>query len=167
MAITITDKKYLKIVADIIDNEEFEKLKEIQHHGITRYEHSIKVSYYAYKISRFLKLDYNATARGGLLHDFFLSSNDKTHKDSVISTFTHPKLARNNAHHLFVTNIKEDDIIVSHMFPFYIKFPKYAESWIVNLTDKVIGGFEFIQKFDYKLSYVSNIALLFIINHIK
>lgn len=167
MAVTITDKKYLKIVNDIIDSEEFDKLKSIDHHGITRYEHSVKVSYYAYKISKFLKLDYKATARGGLLHDFFLSSNDKTHKDSIISTFTHPKIARDNAHYVFVTNIIEDDIIVSHMFPFYIKFPKYAESWIVNLTDKVIGATEFIQKFDYKLWYASNLALLFIINHIK
>lgn len=167
MAVTIIDKQYQKIVSDIIENEEFSKLKDINHHGITRYEHSIKVSYRAYKIAKFLNLDYKAAARGGLLHDFFISSNDKTHKESVRLTFTHPRIARNNAHNIFMTNIKEDDIIVSHMFPFYIKFPKYAESWIVNLTDKVIGTTEFVQKFDYKLSYAANILLLFAINHIK
>ena len=72
MAVTITDKKYLKIVNDIVDSEEFDKLKSIDHHGITRYEHSVKVSYYAYKISKFLKLDYKATARGGLLQMQFI-----------------------------------------------------------------------------------------------
>ena len=167
MAITMLDREYQKIVSDIIENNEFDKLKEINHHGITRYEHSLKVSYRAYKIAKALKLDYQAVARGGLLHDFFISSNDKTHKESVKLTFTHPRIARDNAHNLFMTNIKEDDIIVSHMFPFYIKFPKYAESWVVNLTDKCIGTYEFMQKFDYKLSYAANILLLFAINHIK
>lgn len=164
---TIVDKKYQRLVEDILENEDFDKLKEINHHGITRYEHSLKVSYYSYKIAKTLKLDYTAVARGGLLHDFFVTSNDKSHKDSVVSTFTHPRVARDNAHNIFVTNIKEDDIIVSHMFPFYTKFPKYAESWIVNLTDKVIGTTEFIQKFDYKLSYITNLAFLFMINRIK
>ena len=36
-------------------SEDFQKLEEIEHHGITRYEHSLKVSYYAYKISKFLR----------------------------------------------------------------------------------------------------------------
>ena len=66
-----------------------------------------------------------------------------------------------------LSNIKEDDIIISHMFPFYKSFPKYAESWIVNLTDKVIGTNEFMHKFNFKMSYATNLALLFIINHIK
>ena len=110
MAVTIIDKQYQKIVSDIIESEEFNKLKDINHHGITRYEHSLKVSYRAYKIAKVLKLDYKATARGGLLHDFFISSNEKTHKESVKLTFTHPRIARDNAHYLFMTNIKEDDV---------------------------------------------------------
>ncbi len=167
MAVTIVNREYLKIVDDIVNNEEFNRLKDIEHHGITRYEHSMKVSYYAYKISKFMKLDYVSTARGGLLHDFFLNPSDRTKKDHFVATFTHPKTARNNAHYIFVTNIKEDDIIVSHMFPFYTKFPKYAESWVVNLTDKVVGTKELIQKFDYKMSYVFNLFLLFLINQIK
>lgn len=167
MAVTIIDKEYHNIVSDIIESEEFSKMKAIAHHGITRYEHLVKVSYRSYKIAKFLKLDYKATARGGLLHDFFISSNDKTHKESVKLTFTHPRLAKDNAHNVFMTNIKEEDIIVSHMFPFYLQIPKYAESWLVNLTDKIIGTHEFLQKFDYKLSYAANILLLFAINHIK
>ncbi len=167
MAITMLDREYQKIVSDIIENSEFDKMKNIDHHGISRYEHLLKVSYHSYKIAKALRLDYQAVARGGLLHDFFISSNDKTHKESVKLTFTHPRLARNYAHDIFMTNMKEDDIIVSHMFPFYIKFPKYAESWVVNLTDKFIGTFEFVQKFDYKLSYAANILLLFALNYRK
>ena len=41
----LDDKEYYDIVSDIINNDEFDKIKKIEHHGITRYEHSLKVSY--------------------------------------------------------------------------------------------------------------------------
>ena len=63
-----------KIVNHILNNEEFLKIKKIEHHGISRYEHSMKVSYYSYKIAKALRLDYEQVARGGLLHDFFLNT---------------------------------------------------------------------------------------------
>ena len=53
------DLDYLNIINDIIKNEKFMKIKECRHHGITRLEHSIRVSYYSYKIAKFLKLNYN------------------------------------------------------------------------------------------------------------
>ena len=91
------DLRYRKIVKNILDNEEFNKIKNIEHHGITRYDHSLKVSYYSYKIAKTLKLDYRQVARGGLLHDFFLSGEDRTFKDKFLSTFVHPKKAEKNA----------------------------------------------------------------------
>ena len=78
------DLRYRKIVKNILDNEEFNKIKNIEHHGITRYDHSLKVSYYSYKIAKTLKLDYRQVARGGLLHDFFLSGEDRTFKDKFL-----------------------------------------------------------------------------------
>lgn len=157
------DKNYINIVNNILDNEEFNKIKTIEHHGTTRFDHSIRVSYYSYKLAKMLRLDYQEVARAGLLHDFFLSDEDRKFKDRFLSTFTHPKKAVENSERVFGINDKEKDIIQSHMFPIYISLPKYAESWIVSLVDKFIGTYEFSKKF----SYAINIYLVFLINFIK
>jgi uncharacterized protein len=66
------DKEYINLVKDILMNEEFKRLKEFYHHNSSIYEHARRVSFLSYKICKYLKLDYRAAARGGLLHDFFL-----------------------------------------------------------------------------------------------
>lgn len=161
------DKEYANIVSHILNNEEFSKIKDIEHHGTTRYLHSLRVSYYSYKISKALHLSYDETARAGLLHDFFLSKENRSLFDRFISTFTHPKKAVEHTSEFFDITEKEEDIIKAHMFPFYVSMPKYAESWIVNSVDKVVGAFEFSKTFTYKFSYATNLALIFLINIIK
>jgi len=158
------DNKYINIVSHILDNDEFNKIKNIEHHGVSRYDHSLKVSYYSYKIAKLLKLDFQETARGGLLHDFFLSSNDRNTKERLVSTFNHSKKAVENASLQFNVTPKEIDIIKSHMFPLNATLPKYAESWVVNIVDKVVGAMEFSRKFKYKFSYLANLYLIFLIN---
>ena len=54
-----SDIEYNNIVQNILENEEFNKIKKIEHHGISRFDHSLKVSYYAYRVAKFLKLDIN------------------------------------------------------------------------------------------------------------
>ena len=74
------DQEYLLIIDNIMKNEEFKKMDNIKHHNTTRLDHSLKVSYYSYKIAKSLKLDYKDVARGGLLHDFYtekISDMDK------------------------------------------------------------------------------------------
>ena len=161
------DIYYINIVRDILENEEVNKIKTIEHHGTTRFEHSMKVAYASYKIAKSLRLDYREVARAGLLHDFFLSEEDRTFKDKFISTFVHPKHAVETSQTYFDLSEKEIDIIRSHMFPFYTSVPKYAESWIVSLVDKTIGSFEFLAKFKYKFSYALNIFMIFLINNVK
>ena len=53
------------------------------------------------------------------------------------------------------------------MFPVDYRIPKYAESWIVSLVDKVLSFGEVSNRFGCKLSYVFNLYLLFILNVIK
>ena len=53
------------------------------------------------------------------------------------------------------------------MFPIDIKIPKYAESWVVSSVDKLVSTYEFSKKFSHKLSYITNFALLFLINVLK
>ena len=45
------DEEYIQLIKDIIDNSEFLKLKTCEHHGISRFEHSLKVSYNSYKLN--------------------------------------------------------------------------------------------------------------------
>ena len=157
----------MSIVNNILDNDEFLKIKLIEHHGISRYEHSLKVSYYSYKIAKALHLDYEQTAVGGLLHDFFLSPENRTQKDRLKSVFTHPKQAVETAKSQFDLTPKEIDMIRSHMFPINLSVPKYAESWIVSLVDKCVATNEFAIKFRFRLKYAYNLFLLFAISFIK
>ena len=84
MSFQTEDPNYHKIIKNILENKEFNQLKHIEHHGISRYDHSLKVSYYSYKIAKALNLDYYQTARGGLLHDFFISKESRTTKERFI-----------------------------------------------------------------------------------
>ena len=161
------DLQYMSIVNNILDNDEFSKIKRIEHHGISRYDHSLKVSYYSYKIAKALHLDYEQTAVGGLLHDFFLSPEDRTQKDRLVSVFTHPKQAVDMAKSQFDLTTKEIDMIRSHMFPINLSVPKYAESWIVSMVDKCVATNEFAIKFRFRLKYAYNLFLLFAISFIK
>jgi len=164
------DEEYLLIINNIMKNEAFKKIEKIKHHNTTRLDHSMKVSYYSYRIAKTLKLDYKEVARGGLLHDFYTDKiSECTRIKDKIKLFStqHPKDAVNNAITHFNLSEKEINIIESHMFPVDYRIPKYAESWIVSLVDKVLSFKEFSQKFGRKLSYISNLYLLFILNIIK
>lgn len=161
------DLQYMSIVNNILDNDEFLKIKKIEHHGISRYDHSLKVSYYSYRIAKALHLDYEQTAVGGLLHDFFLSPEDRSQKDRIKSVFTHPKYAVEMAKSQFELTKKEEDMIRSHMFPINLSVPKYAESWIVSMVDKCVATNEFAIKFRFRLKYAYNLFLLFAISFIK
>ena len=164
----IKDKEYKRIVRDILRNNEFKKLYNIEHHGISRWEHLLKVSYHSYIIAKKLKIDYKSVARGGLLHDFYLDGDERDNKNKFIDTFIHPKKAFYTSSLNFKTNKIEENIIISHMFPFYPIVPKYKESILVNLVDKIIGGQEMIRerycKFKYRFNYLSVFILLLLIN---
>ena len=161
--IFLKDKEYKKIVKDIFRNVRFKKLFNIEHHGISRMEHSIKISYYSYRIAKKLRMDYVSVARGGLLHDFFLDGDERSGKRKFLDTFTHPKKALNTSIDNFNVNDKEKNIIVSHMFPIYLSLPKCKESVLVNIVDKVIGFKELLRGFCCKFKYKFDYAYVFIL----
>ena len=137
------DTKYYNLVYDIINDNEFKKIDNCIHHGISRFDHSCRVSYYSYKVSKILRLNYKEVARAGLLHDFFLSDNI-TKKEKVKSMFVHSKSSLENSEKLFNLTEREKDIIYTHMFPLNInRIPKYSESWIVSIIDKGVAIYEF------------------------
>lgn len=162
-----SDLQYMNIIKEYINNEEFQKTNKIEHHGITRFEHSLKVSYYSYKVAKTLRLDYKEAAVGGLLHDFFITPEELSKKEKINSFFTHPKLALQTAEKQFDLTVKEKDMIRSHMFPMNYSLPKYMESWIVTTVDKCVAINEFSHKFKFKIKYAYNLLLLFAIGFIK
>ncbi|HHT38178.1 MAG TPA: HDIG domain-containing protein [Mollicutes bacterium] len=159
----IDDKQYKMIVDYIMKDKEFNKISSSFHHGTDRLTHSIKVSYYSYLITKKLGLDYKTTATAGLLHDFFVTSNDKTFKESASSLFNHAKIAAKNAVDKFEISDKEKNIIETHMFPLTLKPSKFIEGWIVSFVDKGVGIFEFGVKFRYAIT----LWLIFVFNIMK
>ena len=162
----INDKKYKKIIKPIIRHSVFKETYNIEHHGISRMEHSLKVSYYSYKIALRLGLDYQSVARGGLLHDFYLCDNNRSRVSRFIDVFIHPKKTLATSKEYFNLNEIEENIIESHMFPLYHRLPKYKESIIVSLVDKFIGSKEMLKSFHcrtiYKFEYTVILLLIFI-----
>ena len=125
---------------DIIDNENVLSQKEYMQHGKTSvYEHTMNVALCSLSIAKKLNLniDYKSLVRGSLLHDFFLYDwhvDDKSHR---LHGFSHARVALNNASKEFTLNNVEKNIIYTHMFPLNLRIPKYKESVIVCLADKI------------------------------
>lgn len=160
------DSDFIDLIDEYLNNENFKKTKYIEQHGVNRYDHSLRVAYYSYLITKFLKLDYSETAIGGLLHDFFLDSSDKTFSSKFKYLFIHPKLAFETASLEFDLSEKELDIIKTHMFPVSFFIPKYLESWIVSFVDKCVASYEFSIKFKLKAKYAYDLFLIFIISNL-
>lgn len=159
------DNEFQEIIQPILDNEEFRKTKEKSHHGINRFEHLLRVSYYSYIITKSLRLNYKETTRAALLHDFFL---DETEEDSAIKALqNHPNYALENAKKYYDLTDREEDIIKTHMFPVTFTPPKYLESWIVDLVDDVAGIYEKYRSSCNQFKAAITFLVIFCINIIQ
>lgn len=157
--------EYIYLVSDILENDKFLAIKNCKHHGIDRLEHSMRVSYYSYLVAKKLRLNYKDTARGGLLHDFFVRE-DLEPKKQKFCFAVHPYRSLENACSNFDLSDLEKDIIINHMFPTLPhKIPKYIESWLVCLVDKGIAIYELYCSYGrsviYKFANIYLALLLF------
>lgn len=119
------------------------QMSAFEHHGkINCLSHSVRVSYYMFKIAKFLKLDTDLYVRVGLLHDFFLYNYKE--KNRLVNIFMHPKFAYLNASENFEISKKEKNAILSHMFPATTTFPKYLVSIFLMLVDKYVAILEML-----------------------
>lgn len=134
------NKEFNYIITDIINNEEFQKLKKVTHHGITRFNHSLRVSYYTFLISKRLKLNYIDATRAALLHDFFIDETSEMKTKKALKE--HPKIALENSKKYFDISRMQEDIILKHMYPITTKMPKYKESWLVDIVDDIASLYE-------------------------
>ncbi len=149
------EAEYYETVRDILEHEEFRKLKDYFHHNSSIYHHVHDVAYLSYRISKFLRLDYRSAARGALLHDFFLYDwRNHDVPDLPREKFhglEHPKIAVANAKKYFSLNDIEEDIIRKHMWPLTLVPPKYKESYIVSFADKYLSSREFISEYKKRI----------------
>lgn len=153
---------------DILENKDFLELKRLSHHGLNRYEHSLRVAKISYRVATCLKLDEKSVARAALLHDFFFEDNMELGlKDKIKTLINHPKYALNTAKEYFELSEKEEDIIVSHMFPIGIRIPKYLESWIVDMIDDVVAIYEKFYGISRQMSFATSYLFLLLINYLR
>ncbi len=133
--------------SDILKSKGMRKEKRfIQHGRISCYEHSVNVAEMSLTLARRMPFSVNrrALVRGALLHDYFLYD---WHRDSQgLHGFFHAGIALKNARADFKLCDTEKNIIKTHMFPLNITPPKYRESWIVCIADKICAIKETIQK---------------------
>ncbi len=156
------NKNYNKEIKNIVEDKDFDKIKTIVHHGTSRLDHSLRVSYLSYSIAKKLKCNTKVAAQAGLLHDFFLEKEGNNIR-GIKLIFSHPKIAKENAKVLFDVDDKVQNVIETHMFPFSLALPASKEAWIVSTMDKVVAVAEFSNKFKTQLT----LWALFIINFIK
>ncbi len=152
-------KEYYNIYSEFYSVNKYRELKVILHHGSNRLDHISRVSKVSFYLSKFLNLDYISCTRGSLLHDFFtLDDINKNKLNYNLYLKVHPVEALNNARSYFELNEIEEDIILSHMYPLTKPRPKYKESYIVCLSDKVVSFYEFF-KFNIVFSLNKTVLL--------
>lgn len=150
--------EWFNITKDVLLNDEFQKRKYfMHHHNLTVWDHSILVSFKAFKIAKRLGADKRICAIAGLLHDFYtqawLYSEELAQIDEgkylkeigirkplfKMHGFTHGRNAAENYVKFFpeLENKKITDSIKKHMFPMTIVPPKYIEGYILTSVDKL------------------------------
>lgn len=131
--------EFEELVADLSVHNNVSEMKNYrQHYDTNCYEHCKHVAYYTYILCKKYNLDYKSGVRAAMLHDLFLYDwRKKSEKCPRLHGFRHPRISLNNANKLFELNAKEQDMILKHMWPLTVKLPKYKESYIVTLADKM------------------------------
>lgn len=137
---------YLDCVSDLLETRQVNDMKRWRHHfSVTTYEHSLFVSYVAFRMARRLGRDCRMTARMGLLHDLYLYDSHDRSAHPGNQCFDHPEAALRNAAQLVELSDKECNIIASHMWPLAKTMPHSAEALIVNAADKVCATMEVLR----------------------
>lgn len=135
---------------EILESKNMQKEKNFMQHGsVSVFDHSVAVTVECLKIAHKLGIpvDQQTLIRGALLHDYFLydwHENDKAHR---LHGFRHAKTALINAEKEYELNDIEKNMIYCHMFPLNLRIPKYRESIILTIADKIVATKETIEPY--------------------
>lgn len=134
---------------DILSSPGMQREKQyIQHGSCSVYEHSVKVAFLCVFIATLFHLRVNrrSLVRGALLHDYFLYDWHNAPSGCGLHGLTHASAALKNAERDFAINDIERNMIHSHMFPLNFTLPKYRESVLLCISDKLCAIAETIQR---------------------
>ena len=137
------EREFVELTRELLDSDQVRMMGRWKHHGpVTTLDHSLFVAFSTYRVARALRLDVRSAVRGALLHDLYLyDSRDKSAHPGN-QCFDHPRFAARNAAALTDLSAKEQNIILSHMWPLGGPLPRSAEAWTVDLVDTVCAGLE-------------------------
>ncbi len=154
----LSDQNYYRMIRDLIQHPKVISMENyIQHGTTTCLTHCLQVSYAGYTMAKSLgwsESSIRQTARGGLLHDFFLYDWHDYHTPKGVLLphgFTHPYVALKNAKRYFSLTRREKDIIVKHMWPLTVFLPRYKESYLIMAADKYCALRETVSRMSVRL----------------
>ena len=115
------------------------EMKGFCHHGrVSTYKHCMRVALCAKRLNStfHLKASENELVRAGILHDYFgYDWHNTTNKKHATN---HPVIACKRACKEFALTEKEQNCILSHMWPLPpTRIPRCREAWIICIADKI------------------------------
>ena len=151
--------QFRRAVADVYDTPEIQGLIRFPQHGkINRFDHITSVSYLAWIAALKLGVDPVATGRAAVMHALVYydwHENDWSHRPHG---YRHPGFAVKNAKALTTISKREENAIYRHMWPLTPISPRYAEGWILTLSDKYCAHME--MKYKHSEEYRKKFAAL-------
>lgn len=138
--------QFLEYVAPLLESRQVRSMQKWRHHfSITCYEHSFFVSYVAFRLAKKFGWDWRAAARAGLLHDLYLYDPADATAHPGNQCFDHPVAALRNARDLCPDlSEREQNAILTHMFPLSAHLPRCREALVVNMADKLCATIEVV-----------------------
>lgn len=128
------------IGSDIIKSDIFKRgNQQVHHKNTTVVAHSISVAMVSVNIATHLQrmgihVDMTSLIRAALLHDIGLIG---VYDGSFHCLRQHPRDSVKLAPMFGELNNIEKNAIRAHMFPLCFSIPKYRESWIITIADKI------------------------------
>jgi len=146
-------QEYLECVAELLRSAPVSSMKRWRHHlSVTCWEHSVFVSYVAFRLAKRWGWNARAAARAGLLHDLYLYDPADRTAHPGNQCLDHPEFALRNARALCPDLTEQEaNAIVSHMFPLSVHLPRCREALAVNLADKVCATIELIHLYHTRM----------------
>lgn len=153
--LSVQEKVYY-YAGDIIASDRLKQESQYRQHGcVSCYEHSVAVTYMSVRLARALrlnKMDMESMIKGALLHDYFLYDWREGAVSRRDHGFDHARCALENARRDFSLTDVACDVIEKHMFPLNIRLPKYKESVVVSVADKICATKEVCRFVSRKMS---------------
>lgn len=141
---SLNTRLFLRTVQPLLDSPQVQSMDQWRHHfDVTCYEHSLFVSYVAFRMARALGMDCRSAARVGLLHDLYLYSPYDPTSHPGNQCFYHPVAALRNAKELVPDLTRqEQNAILTHMWPLARHMPRCRLAILINVADKFCATLE-------------------------